>query len=1248
MSDNQTTSKGNSSPTATKGGNYGPNSWVIDEMYRRYSEEPEALPESWQDFFRDYQPPLPATKPATQSVTPPHQPPSPVKRQTNGASTKPPAAPTSPAKPHSPAPRAAASPPVPAAKPTASPAAPATKATQPEPELLRGVAARIVTNMEASLTVPTATSLRTLPAKVLEENRRLINEFLATSRGGKVSFTHVIGWAIVKAAAKVPAMNAAFTEVDSKPAKISHTDLNLGLAVDIAKPDGSRSLVVPNIKGANHVDFAGFHATYEEVLRKVKTNKLTPDDFAGSTMTLTNPGTIGTASSTPRLMPGQGVIIGVGSLAWPPEFKGTDPLALADLGVSKIMTVTSTYDHRIIQGAESGEFLRWVEQLLLGDENFYDEIFASLGMAIEPLRWKADSHAPTTVTGVDAGAEKAGRVLQLINMYRVRGHLLADVNPLDVKIRSHVELDPAYYGLSVWDLDRPFFTGGLGDRDVATLREIIDQLRASYCRKTGYEYMHIQDPEQKRWIQERVEVPAPELSSEDKHHLLSQLNAAEAFEQFLATKYVGHKRFGIDGGESIIPMLDALLSDAADHGVEDAIIGMTHRGRLNVLVNIMGKTYRQIFSEFEGDISPDTVQGSGDVKYHLGFEGKHTTRQNSVINLTLAPNPSHLEAANPVVEGMARAKESMLGPDGHFKVLPILLHGDAAFAGQGVVAETLNLSQLPGYRTGGTVHLVINNGIGFTTDPEDARSSHYATDVAKMVQAPIIHVNGDDPEACLRAVRLAFEYRQTFTRDVVIDMVCYRRFGHNEADEPSYTQPHMYAQIQKHRSVRKLYTEQLVNKGDITVEDAQEALEEFHKIMQTALDETRQASSGDVIAHQAAPARGVLPAVDTSIDRATLDQVATALTTVPDGFNPHAKIAKLLQDRGQQFSKNAVDWGMAESLAFGSLLLNGVTIRLSGQDSRRGTFSHRHSSVIDIDTEQEYMPLRALESPGVQFRVYDSFLSEYAVLGFEYGVSVERPDALVLWEAQFGDFSNGAQIIIDQFITAGEGKWKQTSGLVMLLPHGYEGQGPEHSSARLERYLTMCAEDNVQVAYPTTAAQHFHLLRRQMVRDVRKPLIVMTPKSLLRLPDAKSPVTDFTDGGFQEVITDQGNLDPQSVTSVLLCSGKVYYDLVKYRTEHNRNDVAIARVEQLYPLPCTQIRQEIDKYPNVTDVCWVQEEPDNMGALSFVKVREHRYLPDGFRLRHSSRNGAGSPAAGSAKVHAQEQAQLTREAFAAS
>ncbi|MFP4513579.1 MAG: multifunctional oxoglutarate decarboxylase/oxoglutarate dehydrogenase thiamine pyrophosphate-binding subunit/dihydrolipoyllysine-residue succinyltransferase subunit [Acidimicrobiales bacterium] len=1201
--------------TSSSASRLGPNAWLVDEMYEQYLANPDAVSPAWREFFTDYRPEAP------------------------GGATHTPQQPGS----AEPAPRSEATP---SKKP-----APTTDDTPPG-DPIRGAAARIVENMEASLAVPTATSFREVPAKLLEVNRQVINGYLARTRGGKVSFTHLIGYAVVRAIADtVPAMNSTFhTGADGKPYVEHHDHIGLGIAVDLEKSDGSRTLLVPCINDADTFDFAGFHNAYEDLIRKVRTNKLSPDDFSGTTVSLTNPGTIGTVQSVPRLMPGQGLIVGVGTIDYPTAYEAADPQTLADLGISKVITLTSTYDHRIIQGAESGLFLKRVHELLLGADHFYTDVFRSLGVPYEAVQWRTDVNP---MNHEQARFEKQIAVNTLINMYRVRGHLIADLDPLSSEEPTmHSELDPATYGLTIWDLDREFLTGSgagiyapVGGRSKMRLGDALGVLRDAYCRTVGIEYMHIQEPAEKRWIQEQVEGVRVEVPPDEQRHVLGRLNAAEAFEKFLSTKYVGQKRFGIEGAESTIPLLDAVLGEAADRNMSSAVLGMAHRGRLNVLANIVGKSYDQIFKEFEGNVDPESTQGSGDVKYHLGQSGKFVSRTGNEIPVELAANPSHLEAVDPVVVGMARARMDQIDDQGDYPVLPVLIHGDAAFAGQGVVAETLNLSLIQGYRVGGTIHVIINNQLGFTTPPDAARSSEYPTDIAKMVQAPIFHVNGDDPEACVRVARLAFLYRQRFNKDVVIDMVCYRRHGHNEGDDPSYTQPRMYDKIESRRSVRKLYTEALVKRGDITIDEAEQALEDYQARLQEALDETRQsAPTPDEVVRSRPEPVGMLPSVETGVDRSVIDRIYDALTNLPEGFTLHPKLERQFETRDKMFRDGEVDWALAEAMALGSLLDEGTSVRLTGQDSRRGTFSQRHSTLVDSETAEEFMPLETLATGPTRLWIYDSLLSEYAALGFEYGYSVANKDPLVCWEAQFGDFMNGGQIIIDQFIVSAEDKWNQTSGLVLLLPHGHEGQGPEHSSARIERFLILAADDNIQVVNASTAAQYFHVLRRQVAREVRKPLVVFTPKSLLRARVARSSIDELTTGRFHEVIDDEID-DPTSIRRVVMCSGKVAHE-ARARRDEVGAPAAVVRVEQLYPWPRDPVADVLARYPNADEIVWLQEEPENMGAWNFVKGRLYEAHQDTHSIRRVSRRESGSPATGSATIHAQEQELILAAAVA--
>jgi 2-oxoglutarate dehydrogenase E1 component len=1214
---------------------FGPNEWLVYEMYQQYLKDPHSVPEVWWDLFADYDP----------SVTP------------VGAGGSAPANGAPKATPGTPPPAVAERKPTQDARPTPAPApeavpakpAPATDTaeasqpvagTEPAPTPLRGAAARTVINMSASLTVPTATSVRAIPAKLLVDNRVVINNHLRRGRGGKVSFTHLIGFAVVKALKDFPVMNRHFVEVDGKPALVEPEHVNLGLAIDLQKDDGTRTLLVPSIRNAETLDFARFWTSYEEVVRRARTNKLTADDFVGTTISLTNPGTIGTVHSVPRLMSGQGAIVGVGAMEYPAEYQGAAQETLAKLAVSKVMTLTSTYDHRIIQGAESGDFLRRMHQLLLGEDGFYDEIFRSLRIPYEPVRWVHDiPHDHESEVG------KPARVIELIHAYRVRGHLMADTNPLEFELRRHPDLDVVSHGLTLWDLDREFPSGGFGGKNLMLLRDILGVLRDSYCRTIGIEYMHIQDPEQRRWIQERVERSHEKPDREEQLRILGKLNQAEAFETFLQTKFVGQKRFSLEGGESVIPLLDAVVSAAAHDDMDEVVIGMAHRGRLNVLANIVGKSYRQIFREFEGNLDPRTAHGSGDVKYHLGAEGTYTALDGEQIAVSLTSNPSHLEAVDPVLEGIARAKQDIINRgEAGFTVLPVLIHGDAAFAGQGVVAETLNLSQLRGYRTGGTVHVVINNQVGFTTSPTSARSSVYSTDVARMIQAPIFHVNGDDPEAVVRVAELAYQFRQAFKKDVVLDMLCYRRRGHSEVDEPSFTQPVMYDLIDAKRSVRKLYTEALIGRGDITLEEAEEALRDYQGQLERVFSETRDAAaSAGTSADEAAEDRGGDDQPATAVSTEVLKRIGESQITFPDGFTVHPRLLPQLQKRAQMVSEGGIDWAMGETLAFGSLLLEGTPIRLAGQDSRRGTFGQRHAVLVDRRTAEEFTPLAHLSDDQGAFRPYDSLLSEFAAMGFEYGYSVARPDALVLWEAQFGDFANGAQSIVDEFISASEAKWGQRSSVVLLLPHGYEGQGPDHSSARLERYLALSAEDNWTIAVPSTPASYFHLLRHQAKRTSRKPLVVFTPKSMLRLRAASSDPDEFTQGAYAPVLADPAAPDAGSVTRLLLCSGKVFYDLAKARAKAGRDDTAIARVEQLYPTPVEELADTLATYPKAREVVWVQEEPANQGAWPYMALNLREDLGDAFgdrTLRCAARQASAAPAAGSVNHHEVEQQQL--------
>ncbi len=1262
---------------------FGGNEWLVDELYERYQQDRNTVDAKWWPLFESYDAgddsSTNGTSGTSENAARPETRELPVVAQPAAKA----AAPAAPAQaPARPAAAPVTSPPAASASVTSVQKAPATVArdgsknteagtgtapipaqlpknikapTAPEEDVvsvLRGPAKAIATNMVTSLEVPTATSVRAIPAKLLIDNRVVINSNLARARGGKVSFTHLIGYAVIRALSQFPSMNVYYDEIDGKPVAVQPAHVNFGIAIDMPKPDGTRLLMVPNIKKAETLNFSEFWHTYEDLIKRARSGKLTADDHSGTTVSLTNPGGIGTVHSVPRLSKGQAAIIGVGALDYPAEFQGASEKILAHNAVSKVLTLTSTYDHRVIQGAGSGEFLKLVHQLLLGAQNFYDEIFESLRIPYEPVRWSPDLQ-------VDPADQinKVARIQQLIHSYRVRGHLMADTDPLEFVQRKHPDLDVLTYGLTLWDLDREWPTGGFGGKPMLKFRSILGVLRDAYCRTTGIEYMHIQDPEERKWFQDQLEHPYSKPSREEQLRIVSKLNSAEAFETFLQTKFVGQKRFSLEGGESLIPLLDAIISDAADDQLDEVAIGMAHRGRLNVLTNIAGKTYAQVFREFEGTQDPRSVQGSGDVKYHLGTEGTFTSDNGNETKVYLAANPSHLEAVDSVLEGIVRAKQDRLDQGENFPVLPIMVHGDAAFAGQGVVAETLNLSQLRGYRTGGTIHIVVNNQVGFTTAPSSSRSSTYSTDVAKMIQAPVFHVNGDDPEAVVRIGQLAYEFRQRFHKDVVIDMVCYRRRGHNEGDDPSMTQPLMYNLIEAKRSVRKLYTESLIGRGDITEEEAEQLLRDYQERLERVFAETHAAQTSPipiVTADSAAVSDierpiaqqsdfGINAPASTAISAETLARIGKAHVEVPEGFTVHAKLKQLLEKREVMSREGGIDWGFGELAAFGSLIMEGVPVRLAGQDSRRGTFVQRHAVFHDRANGDEWLPLANLSEDQAKLWIYDSLLSEYAAMGFEYGYSVERPDALVLWEAQFGDFVNGAQTIIDEFISSAEQKWGQRSSLVLMLPHGYEGQGPDHSSARIERFLQLCAEDNMIVANPTTAASHFHLLRRQAYSRPRKPLIIFTPKQLLRLKAAASSVEDFTTGSFRPVIPEHEHLQADAVERVLLVSGRLYYDLLSTRQKTEDKTTAIVRVEQLYPLPAEEIAAELAKYPNA-EVCWVQDEPANQGPWPFIGLN----LPEELErpVRRISRPASASTAAGSMKRHAAEQDTLLKQAFA--
>ncbi len=1124
---------------------------------------------------------------------------------------------------------------------------------------LKGASGKLAANMESSLEVPTATSLRVIPVKMLMEDRRIINSYLEKRLQPKATLTHFVAWAVVKALSEYPQLNHHLGEKDGKSARVIPKSVNLGIAIDLPNKDGSRTLVVPNIKGVDKMTFSEFLDAFLDLIERARNGKLEVTDFENTTITITNPGTIGTVSSMPRLMKGQGAIIATGAMNYPAEFQSMSQELLSHLGISMVMNVTCTYDHRIIQGAESGSFLARIQEFLAGPTDFFESIFEELNIPYEPIPFGEDHYTGFLDGGSDRveSDKKAVAVSRLVDRYRRHGHVMAELNPLQFGTGYNPELDFHYHGLTMWDLDRKFYVPYLGGSDRFTsLRNVIDILRKTYCGYIGSEYTHILDIEERGWLRDTMDSTTndPELTKEEKKQILHKLNQASAFEEFLHKKYIGHKRFSLEGADTLIPMIDYLLERAGNYDITDVVLGMAHRGRLNVLVNTMGKSYKKVFAEFEGNIDPESAQGTGDVKYHLGTTAVHETGENKEINLLLMPNPSHLESVNPVVEGASRALQDRIGKKkASEKVIPLLIHGDAAFAGQGVVAETLNMSQLHGFKTGGTIHLIINNQIGFTTLPKDGRSTEYASDLGKMILAPIFHVNGDEPEAAIQSIKLALDYRQKFGKDVVIDLICYRKHGHNEGDEPAFTQPGLYKEIHNHPSVRERYTRELVKRGEFTKKEVQQIFDEFDQLLEAAFKDAKKAGSIGQVSSDHIKRKDLsqkdwskyLPETRFDIDK--LKEIGQKLNTLPQDFDANPKLLRILAKRSEIVEKNLkkIDWGFAEALAFGSLLTEKHPIRITGQDSERGTFSHRHAVLHGTNKGQVFVPLNNLEEDQAKFRIYNSLLSEFAVLGFEFGYSSMRPDALVLWEAQFGDFSNGAQIIIDQYIAASESKWRQTSGIVMLLPHGYEGQGPEHSSARLERFLQLCADNNIQVVNCTTSAQFYHILRRQALRIGNKPLIIMTPKSLLRHSKVVSSIEELANGAFHEVLDDDTVTDKKEVSRVIFCSGKVYYDLLEMRDKEELEDVALVRIEQFYPFADESISNVLDEYSNAEQLIWCQEEPQNMGGWSFIRSRLEELVGDKRKIKYAGRVASASPATGSAQIHSAEQELLVREAL---
>jgi multifunctional 2-oxoglutarate metabolism enzyme len=1135
-------------------------------------------------------------------------------------------------------------------------------------QLIRGGAAMLARYMSESLKIPTATSFRTLTVTVLDARRR---ELKTGAR--KVSFTHLIAYAIARAGEDMPVMANHFAEVEGKPHRVLDGQVNLGLAVDVEKKDGSRTLMVPVIADAGRLPFDAFLDAYDGLVEKARTNTLTADDLVGANITLTNPGGLGTIASVPRLMGGQGTIVATGSIAYPTGLGNIGAM----IGAEKVMTMTSTYDHRIIQGAESGRFLARVEQYLQGEDGFYEDVFSSLGVELGPAPSlpapAAAAAAASSSDGVTAptGGEELLRAVHaatnFVSRVRSHGHLAAHLDPLGSEPEGDPGLDPEALGL------KPEIQAKLPAKIFqmyvpgATLADALPHLRETYCGTIAYEIEHIASHRQRVWLREHVESGAfrHELTSDERRTLLKRLVEVDALERFMHKAYLGQHQFSIEGLDMAVPMLDELIELSAAHGGHEVVIGMAHRGRLNVLAHNLGRSYDTIFGEFEGASTLEAVTtipqgGTGDVKYHHGTQGTYKLPGGDTIRVNLESNPSHLEYVSPVVEGATRAAQtSRKGPHAHQDTnaaVPIVIHGDASFPGQGVVSETFNLQALDGYKVGGTVHIITNNQVGFTTDPDDARSTRWASDLAKGFDVPIIHVNADDVQACISAVRLAFAFRQEFGHDVLIDLIGYRRFGHNESDEPAYTQPEMYAKIKTKKRVAELWADRLIAEGVVSKEEvdrqAQEVWDNLTLLHQRLKSKIAAAAEhgGEHSTGEYQLDRSPSPEVETAVPAARLRELGEQLMRVPDGFTVHPKLVKQLDRRrealreGNEASPN-IDWAHGEALAFASLLTEGTPLRLTGQDTERGTFSQRHMVLHDAKTGQTVCPIQSLPDALAPLELHNSPLSELACMGFEYGYSQEAPETLVLWEAQFGDFVNSAQVIVDQFITSGLAKWGQTSRLTLLLPHGYEGSGPEHSSARLERFLRAAAEGNIRVASPTTPAQYFHLLRRQARIAKQRPLIVMTPKSLLRLPQAASALEDMAeDTRFQPVLAEPGVQDEQ-VTRLVLCTGKIYYDLVGHPDRPSHSGLAVARVELLYPFPETQILALMARYPNLQEVLWVQEEPRNMGARAHMFPRLMQIMPAEMRFGYIGRPERASPGEGYPAAHAAEQNRIVTTAI---
>jgi 2-oxoglutarate decarboxylase len=1124
---------------------------------------------------------------------------------------------------------------------------------------LKGAAAMLARYMDESREIPTATSLRTFTVTVLDAARRRLKD-----AGHRVSFTHLIGYAVARAVAeRMPVMARHFESIEGRPHVIDDGAVNLGIAVDVERADGTRTLLVPVIRDAARLSFPEFRSTFDDLVERTREGGLTADDLQGANVSLTNPGSLGTVASVPRLMPGQGTIVATGAIGFP---AGLEQVG-AKLGVEKVMTMTSTYDHRVIQGAESGLFLAEVEALLAGAHGFYERVFHDLGVssgaAVEAVPQDTAARHAEAATGPAPDADELMQAVQaatsLLKAYRTHGHLAARLDPLGGEPEGDPALDPETVGLTPELMSRIPLSVLRTHVEGDTLADALPHLQETYCGTIAYEVEHIASHRQRTWLREKIESGAfrRPLEAGEARRLLRRLTMVDSLERFLHRAYLGQKQFSIEGLDMTVPMVDEMIRLADAQGAREVVIGMAHRGRLNVLAHNLGRAYETIFREFEGASAIEAVTtlpmgGTGDVKYHHGAKGNFELDDGRRIVVRLESNPSHLEYISPVVSGATRALQTTReGRQSHADnrvAVPVILHGDASFPAQGVVAETLNLQALDGYTVGGTIHLIQNNQIGFTTDPDDARSTRWASDLAKGFDVPIIHVNADDVAACIAAVRLAFAYRAEFGHDVLIDLIGYRRWGHNEGDEPVYTQPMMAAAIKAKKPVRDLFAAELVEQGTISRADADQLAKDIWRGM---AERHRQLKEELALSHADPPTgdyqldRSRSPDVITAVPADDLRALNESLLRIPEGFAVSPKLVKQLERREKTLgAEGGIDWAQAEALAFASLLRDGTPIRLTGQDAERGTFSQRHLVLHDARTGQRIAPIQSLPEATAPMELHNSPLSEIACLGFEYGYAIEAPESLVLWEAQFGDFANAAQVIIDQFIVSALAKWGMTSRLTLLLPHGYEGSGPEHSSARLERFLQLSAEGNIRVAYPTTPAQYFHLLRRQATVGKQRPLVIMTPKSLLRLPQAVSRVEHLSEGQFFPVLPEP-RVDEAKVQRLILCTGKLFYDLKNHATREGEERVAISRVELLYPFPQAQIEQEIGRYPNLREVLWVQEEPRNMGAREHMTPRLLQILPPTLRFGYVGRPERASTGEGYPAAHTSEQNRIIRTAL---